>query len=99
MLKHQVRGLYERIFRSKLLTQSGLYFLGQLLQKGTSFLLIPVWTYYLVPADYGIVGAMSAYSNLVHILLMLGIYGAVVRHFYDFKKGSEEQRSYVFSNF
>jgi len=98
MLIHQVGRFCDRIFRSKLLTQSGLYFVGQLFQKGTSFLLIPVWTYYLTPADYGIVGAMSAYSNLVHILLMLGIYGAVVRHFYDFKTGSEEQKSYVFSN-
>jgi O-antigen/teichoic acid export membrane protein len=99
MLKHQVGRIWERLFRSKLLTQSGLYFVGQLFQKGTSFLLIPVWTYYLIPADYGIVGAMSAYSNLLHILLMLGIYGAVVRHFYDFKAGSEAQKSYVFSNF
>ena len=89
----------QRIFRSRLLTQSGLYLVGQLFQKATSFLLIPVWTYYLVPADYGIVGTMAAYSNLLHIVLMLGIYGAVVRHLYEVNKEPEEQRSYVFSNF
>lgn len=87
------------MLRSRLLTQSGLYLVGQLFQKATSFLLIPVWTYYLLPADYGIVGTMAAYSNLLHIVLMLGIYGAVVRHLYEVNKEPEEQRSYIFSNF
>src|SRR5438128_2036698 len=99
MLKPHVGGLFERIFRSKLLRQSGLYFVAQVFQKAASFLLIPIWTYYLVPADYGVVGTMSAYNNLLHIVLMLGIYGAVVRHYYEFKQDAQEQRSYVFSNF
>ena len=99
MLKALVETISQRIFRSRLLTQSGLYLVGQLFQKATSFLLIPVWTYYLLPADYGIVGTMAAYSNLLHIVLMLGIYGAVARHLYEVNKEPEEQRSYVFSNF
>ena len=99
MLENYLGALSERIFRSKLLKQSGLYFAAQVFQKAASFLLIPIWTYYLVPADYGVVGTMAAYNNLLHILLMLGIYGAIVRHLYDFKQESEEQKSYIFSNF
>src|ERR1700694_3498629 len=99
MLIHQVVALSKRLLGSNLLKQSGLYLVGQLGQKATSFLLIPLWTYYLMPADYGVVGAMSAYSNLFHIVLMLGIYGAVVRHYYEFKKELADQKSYVFSNF
>src|SRR3954468_18651421 len=91
--------LVTRLFKSKLLTQSGLYFAGQAFQKAAAFLLIPVWTDCLLPSDYGIIGTMSAYSNLLHILLMLGVYGSVVRHLFDFERKSKEQRSYVFSNF
>ena len=99
MLDNYLGALSARLFRSKLLKQSGLYLAGQVFQKAASFLLIPVWTYYLLPADYGVVGTMGAYSNLLHIVLMLGIYDAIVRNLYDPKKGPEEQRSYVFSNF
>jgi len=85
--------------RSKLLLQSGFYLLGQSLQKACSLLLIPIWTFYLTPADYGITGTLGAYSTILHILLMFGIYGAVVRHYFDFQDDLETQRSYVTSNF
>lgn len=98
-LEEYLRRLPWRVFRSRLATQSGLYLLGQVFQKAASFLLIPVWTYYLLPADYGIVGTMGAYNNLLHIVLMLGIYGSLVRHYYELETRPEERRSYVFSNF
>ena len=93
-----MRVLLQRLIRNKLLTQSGFYLAGQLIQKATSFLLVPVWTFYLLPSDYGIVGTMGAYSTLLHIVLMLGIYSAVVRYLFD-KHPPEEQKAYVFSNF
>ena len=82
-----------------LVKQSGLYLVAQTFQKATSFLLIPVWTYYLLPADYGILGTMGAYSNLLHLGLMMGIYGAVIRRYYESETDPEELKSYVFSNF
>lgn len=88
-----------RVVKSKLLQQSGFYLVGQFLQKAVSFLLIPVWTLYLTPSDYGIMGTLSAYGGILHILLMFGIYGAVTRHYFDFKNDPETQRSYVTSNF
>ena len=94
-----IRRLVQRGLQSRLLTRSGLYFVGQAFQKAASFLLIPVWTYYLLPADYGIIGTLAAYGTLLHVLLMLGIYDAVVRHLYEFEKEPAEQKSYVFSNF
>lgn len=93
-----MKALLMRLIRSKLLTQSGFYLAGQLLQKATSFLLVPIWTLYLMPADYGIVGTMAAYSTLLHIVLMLGIYSAVVRYLYE-EHDQAERKTYIFSNF
>ena len=88
-----------KLLRSKLLQQSGFYLVGQFLQKAVSFLLLPVWTIYLTPSDYGIMGTLAAYNGVIGILLMFGIYGAVTRHYFDFKEDHETQRRYVSSNF
>ena len=87
------------LLRSKLLQQSGFYLAGQILQKAVSLLLLPVWTIYLTPSDYGIMGTLAAYSSALNILLMFGIAPAVKRHYFDFKKDHEAQRRYVTSNF
>lgn len=88
-----------RLLKSKLLQQSGFYMLGQVLQKAVSFLLIPVWTIYLTPSDYGVIGTLAAYSNILAIMLMFGVFGAVTRHYFDFKDDPEAQRRYVTANF
>src|ERR1700690_1723804 len=88
-----------RLLKSKLLQQSGYYLLGQMFQKAVALLLLPVWTIYLTPSDYGIMGTLAAYSGVLGILLMFGIYGAVTRHYFDFKDDHETQRRYVSSNF
>ena len=82
-----------------MLQQSGFYLVGQFLQKAVSFLLLPVWTFYLTPSDYGIMGTLNAYGNVLNILLMFGIFGAVTRHYFDFKQDHETQRRYVSTNF
>jgi O-antigen/teichoic acid export membrane protein len=88
-----------RLLRSKLLQQSGFYLVGQFLQKAVSFLLLPVWTVYLTPSDYGIMGTLAAYSGVLNILLLFGVHAAVTRHYFDFKHDHEAQRRYVTSNF
>jgi O-antigen/teichoic acid export membrane protein len=86
-------------FKSKLLHQSGFYLVGQILQKAVSLLLLPVWTYYLTPADYGIMGTLAAYSGVLGVLLLFGVHAALTRHYFDFKTDHEAQRRYVTSNF
>ena len=88
-----------KLLRSKLLQQSGLYLVGQTFQRAVSVLLLPVWTIYLTPSDYGIMGTLNAYGGVINIVLMFGIYGAVTRHYFDFKHDYETQRRYVSSNF
>jgi O-antigen/teichoic acid export membrane protein len=88
-----------RFLRSRLLQQSGFYLVGQFLQKAVSFLLLPVWTIYLTPSDYGIMGTLAAYSGVLSMLLLFGVHAAVTRHYFDFKHDHEAQSRYVTSNF
>jgi O-antigen/teichoic acid export membrane protein len=88
-----------KFFRSKLLQQSGFYLVGQFLQKAVSFLLLPVWTIYLTPSDYGIMGTLAAYSGVLSMLLLFGVNDAVMRHYFDFKQDPGTQRRYITSNF
>jgi O-antigen/teichoic acid export membrane protein len=86
-------------FKSKLLHQSGFYMLGQTLQKAVSLLLLPLWTLYLTPSDYGIRGTLDAYYGVLSLLLLFGIDAALTRHYYDFKDDHQAQCRYVTSNF
>lgn len=70
-----------------------------MLQKAVSFVLLPVWTIYLTPKDYGIMGTLTAYSGVLTMLLLFGVNDAVMRHYFDFKHDHETQRRYVSANF
>ena len=88
-----------QFLRSKLLQQSGFYLLGQVLPKAFAFFLIPIWTAYLTPSDYGITGTLAAYSGILNIVLMLGIYGSVSRHYFEYQNDQERQREFISTNF
>ena len=78
--------------------RSGVYLSGHFLQKAVSFLLIPVFTAHMTPADYGVIGTVTAYGGVLGTIISLGITGAVVRHYYDYKENASAQRSFLISN-
>ena len=65
---------------------SALYTFGQVLTKASAFLLIPLYTRYLTPSDYGIVGYLQFALQILATVLMFGFYGAQARFFYEYKK-------------
>jgi O-antigen/teichoic acid export membrane protein len=65
--------------------------------NGAKVLLIPVYTRYLSPAEYGILGVANAISGFLSMILLLGLDAAVVRHYYDFRDDLRELRSYLSS--
>jgi O-antigen/teichoic acid export membrane protein len=66
-----------------LMAQSATYGLGDVLTKSVAFLLIPVYTHFLSPADYGIVGVASSIAAVLGILYPLGLQSAAMRFYYD----------------
>jgi O-antigen/teichoic acid export membrane protein len=74
--------------------QSAIYGLGTFLNQGLAFFLIPLYTRYLSPAEYGINGSVAAVMGVLSIFLTLSLESAVARFYYDFD--SEEKRRRYF---
>ncbi len=74
--------------------QSIIYGLGGVLPKAIGFFLIPLYTRYLTPADYGILALTTTISSILVILYEVGLSGAVTRFYYDYLDQPKEMRAY-----
>jgi O-antigen/teichoic acid export membrane protein len=64
----------KRIFKDSLL-----YGLGGVLPKVISVLLVPLYTHFLSPSDYGVMSLAALLAALVGQILLLGLVGSVAR--------------------
>jgi len=64
------------------LRHGGVYTLGVVLSRLVGFIMIPVYTRVLVPADYGILEILSLTSDILGMLAGMGIGLAVMRQYY-----------------
>jgi O-antigen/teichoic acid export membrane protein len=76
-----------------LLKHSGMYGLGQIFSRLASFLLLPVYTAYLSPKDYGILAILDLSTTFLGILLSRGMVAAANR--YHFEACNEVERDQV----
>ena len=63
------------------------YGVGQALPQLLRFLLLPIFTLYLTPADYGVLGLAGSFGTLMVQFMRLGVPGAVTRFYYDHREG------------
>ena len=77
---------------------SSLYFLGNVLTKLISFLMLPIFTEYLNPNEYGYYDVANTYLNLVISFLFLDIYVGIMRFIYDQKETETAYRP-IFNGF
>lgn len=68
----------------KILGNSVIYTAVTILQKCVSFFLLPLYTTYLTPADYGITGVVTSFSSLLAIFTTLGLDSACSRFYYKY---------------
>ena len=62
---------------------SVIYGLGGLVQRILAVLLLPVYTRFLSPSDYGMVETLIALTTVLVIVLRLGIANAFIRFYFD----------------
>jgi O-antigen/teichoic acid export membrane protein len=67
----------------KLATHSAVYGAADVLQSGINFLLIPVYTSFLSPADYGNLALLLLFGTLAKIVFRLGLDSGFFRVHYD----------------
>lgn len=65
--------------------------MGNILPQAAGFLLLPIYTRYLTPADYGVVSSMQALASILAVLFTLAIDRSIYRLFFDFKTDKEKK--------
>jgi len=67
----------------KILGRSGIYSIGSVFDRGIVFLLLPIYTRYLTPADYGIMSFIGAITGVLAIIYPLGLTSSITRLYYS----------------
>jgi O-antigen/teichoic acid export membrane protein len=73
---------------------SVIYALGDILNKGLAFLLLPLYTRFLTPDDYGILAITTMISAFLNMLLSFGMMSAILRFYYLFTDDVQRRRFY-----
>ena len=81
----------------KILQNSAIYTVIMVLQKGISFFLMPLYTAFLSPADYGVIGVVTYVSSLMAVFITLGLEAAAARFYYKNNK-DEDKSKLVYGN-
>lgn len=75
----------------RFIKSTGIYLLGNVLSKSLSFFLLPLYTSYLSPNDYGTYDLSIAYNTFLISILFLDIWEGTMRFMFDFS-GKDKNR-------
>ncbi|MBN2282910.1 MAG: oligosaccharide flippase family protein [Deltaproteobacteria bacterium] len=77
---------------SKIIKNTFLYSIGNIIPQAAGFFLLPIYTRYLTPADYGIVSSMQVLNTILAVFFTLAIERSVYRLYWDYKteKGKKD---------
>jgi O-antigen/teichoic acid export membrane protein len=79
----------------ELARHSAVYGLGSLVSRFIAVLLLPVYTRFLTPADYGLIETLIALSAVLTVLLAAGVKSAFFRFYFD----DEDKRRVIRTSF
>ena len=79
--------------KKKVFQNSVLYIFSSLLVKSIGFLLLPIYTYYLTPEDYGITNMIASFTSATFIVAF-SLYSAVIRFDVDYKDDREKLKRF-----
>lgn len=67
----------------RFLKSTGIFFIGNVLSKAIVLLMLPVYTKYIIPSDYGFYDLSITYITVVSSMLFFDIWSSVMRFMYD----------------
>ena len=68
-----------------------IYGAGMMLSRAISFVMLPVYTRYLTPADYGVMELIGTTLDLIAIIAGARIAAGIFRFLVEFVRGNEPQ--------
>jgi len=80
-------------FLKRSVKHGAIYGIGDILHKFVGFLLIPIYTRFLTPADYGVLEILSVTISIIGLFIIHGMYSAFSRSYlYDYKDDFQQRR-------
>jgi len=76
---------------TNLAKQTGIYTIGEIAPRIISFFLLPIYTNYLSPSDYGIINYTNSIVVFLYVLGALSLNSYVLRFYYGIKKEKEKK--------
>ena len=77
----------------KIFNNSLLYAMGTVFSKAVGFFLVPIYTYCVSDADYGIATTITSFVSTFGVVIMLSLRAAMIRFYNEYKE--EERRIFV----
>lgn len=81
----------------KLIKHSSIYAIGNMSRKLVGFIMLPIYTRYLTPADYGIVELLVVMVSLVELFFGARLFQAVTRFYYEYEQDDRRVSNQVLS--
>ena len=79
----------------KISKNTATYFIANAITKVAAFFLIPVYTIFLTPEEYGMLNIIGVTANFLFIFFILGLKGAIRRFSFDFEDQSIGQKKLI----
>ncbi|MCK5846698.1 MAG: oligosaccharide flippase family protein, partial [Bacteroidales bacterium] len=76
----------KNLFSSKLIKHSFVFVFADFVNKSIPFLLLPILTHYLTPADYGVIASFNSLIAVLAVFIGLSVQGAVNVNYYKLSK-------------
>lgn len=69
---------------------SFVYAIGTIVSRAVGFLMIPIYTHYLTPKDYGIIELLDLTIHLLSLILINAVGMAVFKFYFDYESNKEK---------
>ena len=79
----------------KVLQNSAYYIIASLLPTAVSFFMLPIYTRYLTPADYGVVALVISLQAFLPLIMTLQFDKSISRFYFDYYKNKEKLKVFI----
>jgi O-antigen/teichoic acid export membrane protein len=76
----------------KTLGHAGIYTIGIILGRAVSFIMLPIYTRYLTPADYGVLEILELTVDVVSIVAGVGVLNGFSKFYYECRTDNEKKK-------
>lgn len=76
----------------RMIKGTGIYLVGTIFSRLVQFFLLPIYTTYLTPAEYGTYDLGIAYASFLYTMFFFDIYSGILRFMFDFDEEKEKSK-------